>query len=304
MHKLLRLFAVLALAFTPAAHSTLRAEDVTTTVAAPAAPVSFPDAETHIYRAAAPEPVRLHVFKPKDWKPTDKRPGFVWFYGGGFVRGTTAQSAGHARRAAKDGMIGIAPDYRTVSRWPDVNASHCVADARAALRWIQDHAAELGLDPERIVVGGSSAGGHLALWTAITKSPPGLPGSEAPLFKPAALLLSCPAADTSKSSGMRGDRFKLLLPGFDPDSYSPLQNLDAKMPPTLLIHGDADVTVPYTHAVALHRALTDTGNECEFTTVPGGTHKFSTELPEWKVKVPVLHKAFLEKHALLPVSPR
>lgn len=295
----LRLAALLGLALLPAVVApSLRAEDAITT----AAPTSFPDAETVVLRDTTPEPVRIHIFKPKDWKAGDKRPGFVWFFGGGFVKGTPAQSAGWARRAAKMGMIGIAPDYRTVSRWPGVNATHCVADARAAMRWAQDHAAELGLDPERIVVGGSSAGGHLALWTAIAKNPPGIPDSEAPLFKPAAILLSCPAADTSKTSGMRGDRFKLLLPGFDPDSYSPLQNLDPKMPPVLLIHGDADTTVPYAHAVALHKALTDSGNECEFVTVPGGTHKFSTEIPEWKNKVPALQKAFMEKHGLLPVS--
>lgn len=300
MKSPMRLLACLLLTLAPLAVApALRADEAPAVVEAP---TSFPDAETHVFRDARPEPVRLHVFKPKGWKATDKRPGFVWFFGGGFVKGTTAQSAGWARRYAKEGMVGIAPDYRNVGRWPDVNATACVADARAALRWAQDHAAELGLDPERIVVGGASAGGHLALWTAIKANPPGIPDSEAPLFKPAAVLLNCPAADTSKASGMRGDRFKSKLPGFNPDSYSPLQNLDAKMPPVLLIHGDADTTVPYAHAVALNKALVDSGNECQFVTVPGGTHKFSTELPEWKAKVPVLQKAFLEKHGILPVS--
>lgn len=265
-----------------------------------ATPATLPDAETFVFRKTSPEPVRLHVFKPANWKATDKRPGFIWFFGGGFVRGTPLQSAGWAKRAAKYGMIGIAPDYRTTERWPGVSATGTVADARAALRWAQDHAEELGLDPKRIVVGGGSAGGHLALWTAITKTPAGIDAAEAPKFKPIALLLNCPAADTSKTSGMRGDRFKGVA---DPDAFSPLQNLDAKMPPVLLIHGDADTTVPYAHAVALHKALTAAGNECEFVTVPGGTHRFTTELAEWKAKVPVLQKAFLEKHGILPVTP-
>ncbi len=261
-------------------------------------PVTLPGAETFVLRQAEPQPVRLHVFKPKDWKASDHRPAFIWFFGGGFVSGTPLQSAGWAKRAAKLGMVGVAPDYRTARRWPGTNATATVADARAALRWVQDHAAELGVDPERVVVGGGSAGGHLALWTGITGTPPGLDVAEAPKFKPVALLLNCPAADTSKTSGMRGDRFK----GFDPDAFSPLQNLDVKMPPVLLIHGDADVTVPYAHAVALDKALTASGNVCEFVTVPGGTHKFSSD-PEWRVKVPELQKAFLEKHGVLPVAP-
>lgn len=263
-------------------------------------PATLPGAETFTLRAASPEPVRLHVFKPKDWKASDHRPGFIWFFGGGFVRGTPLQSAGWAKRAATLGMVGIAPDYRTLERWPGTSATATVADARAALRWAQDHAAELGIDPKRIVVGGASAGGHLALWTAITKTPAGIDPAEAPKFKPAALLLNCPAADTSKASGMRGNRFSGVA---DPDAFSPLQHLDAKMPPVLLFHGDADTTVPYAHAVALNKALTSAGNECEFVTVPGGTHKFTSELPEWKTKVPVLQKAFLEKHGILPVVP-
>jgi acetyl esterase/lipase len=275
----------------------LRAE-----VAAPPAvadPATPPGAESHVFRETVPSPVRVHVFKPAGWSAADRRAGFVWFFGGGFVRGTPLQSAGWAKRAAGLGLVGFAPDYRTAERWPGVSATTTVADARAALRWIQDHAAELGVDPERIVVGGSSAGGHLALWTAITKTPTGLDPEEAPRFKPAALLLSSPACDTSKLTGLRAERFT----GFDPAAFSPLQNLDPTMPPVFLIHGDADTTVPYAHAVALHRALVDSGNECEFVTVPGGTHKFSSELADWKRRLTELHRAFLEKHHLLPSAP-
>ncbi len=287
----LRLFAALLLV------AALRAEPSSSpAVTDPAIP---PGAETRVFREDASSPVRLHIYKPAGWTAGDRRAGFVWFFGGGFVRGTPLQSAGWAKRAAGLGLVGFAPDYRTAERWSGVSATATVADARAALRWIQDHAAELGLDPERIVVGGSSAGGHLALWTAITKTPPGLDPGEAPRFKPAALLLSSPACDTSKLTGLRAERFT----GFDPTAFSPLQNLDLTMPPVFLIHGDADTTVPYAHAVALHRALVDSGNECEFVTVPGGTHKFSSELPEWKRRLPELHRTFLEKHHLLPSAP-
>ncbi len=265
--------------------------------AAVTTPETLPDAQTFVFRPADPHPVRLHVFKPKDWNKNDRRPAFVWFFGGGFVRGTPLQSAGWARRAASLGFVGVAPDYRTVERWPDTNATATVADARAAVRWVQDHAEELGIDPTRVVVGGSSAGGHLALWTAITATPPGLDPGEAPLHRPVALLLTSPAADTSTTSGLRADRFgKVNL-----DAFSPLQNLDTKMPPVLLIHGNADPTVPYDHAVALHRALTANGNRCDFITVPGGTHRFSSEIPEWRAKVPAAHQAFLESLGLLPV---
>lgn len=261
-------------------------------------PASHPGAESHVYRALEPEPVRLHVHKPADWAPGDRRPALVWFFGGGFLRGTTAQSIGRARWAAREGMVGIAPDYRTRERF-GTTADACVADARAALRWIQDHAEELGIDPERIVVGGGSAGGHLALWTALSTTPPRSDPAEAPLFKPAGLILVSPAADTSPTSGLRGDRF-----GGNSEAFSPLHHLDEKMPPTLIYHGDADTVVPYAHAVALDRALTASGNRSRFITVPGGSHSFSTEQPEWRARVQSDTAEFIRELGLLPVNPR
>jgi acetyl esterase/lipase len=264
----------------------------------PAAPVvtptSLPGAETFIYHDVKPEPMRLFVFKHAGWKATDRRPAWIHFFGGGFVNGTPLQSASQGRNAAKLGMVGIAVDYRVYHRH-GTDASACVADARAALHWVQAHAAELGLDPERVVVSGSSAGGHLALWTAIAHTPWGSDPAEAPLFKPAALILISAAADTSASGGQRSDRFA----GHGTD-LSATQNLDRKMPPVLMFHGDADTTVPYHYAVELNQALVASGNDCEFVTMPGGGHGLGTE--EWKTKAAARAQAFLERLKILPVA--
>ena len=260
---------------------------------------SFPDAETFDYRSTGATAVQLHVVKPTGWGADDQRPALIWFFGGGFVRGSTAQSIGWARRAAQLGMVGIAADYRVRERWPDADLRDVVADARLALRWAQDHAAALGIDPQRVVVGGSSAGGHLALWTSIPQTPPGLDPAEAPRFPPAALLLTNPPSDTSTTSGLDLRRFT----GIDFDAFSPLQHLPAEMPPVFLIHGDADDVVPYRQSVILHRTLIDEGNDCEFVTVPGGTHRFSSDLAEWKQRLPALHDEFLRRHRILPINP-
>ncbi|HXI83526.1 MAG TPA: alginate lyase family protein [Verrucomicrobiae bacterium] len=259
-------------------------------------PVSLPGAETFIYRDGKPDPMRLHVFKPKNWKAEDRRPALVFFFGGGWTRGTPERSASYAKWAATLGMVGIAPDYRTKERF-NTSPLESVADGRAALRWIEDHADRLGIDPKRIVVGGSSAGGHVALWTAIEHTPPGSATNEAPLIKPFALILVSPVSDTSSAVGYTPKRF-----GDKAEALSPVQQLDAKMPPVLVFHGDADTTVTNAQSIALHAGLIASSNVCEFITVPGGEHGFQSQLPEWKDKSRIVMTDFLAKQGVLPVA--
>lgn len=256
--------------------------------AAPAQPLAIPGAEAHVYRFE-PE-LKLHVVRPAGVASTGPRPAFVFFFGGGWTRGTPQNSVGWARLAAGWGMVGIAPDYRTKDRF-GTSPLEAVADARAAVRWVEDHAEELGVDPARIVVGGSSAGGHLALWTGLTALPPGSTADESPRHRPAALILLATVSDTSQLSGPT--RF-----GAHATALSPVHHLDARMPRVLAFHGDADRTVPHSQAVALDAKLRESGNESELVTVPGGPHTFTTQLPEWRERARAKVREFLAAQGL------
>lgn len=260
-------------------------------------PTGFPGAETFVVRELPSEPVRLHVFKPKDWKAGDRRPGFLWFFGGGWTTGTPANATGWAKWAAARGWIGIAPDYRTNGRW-GTTPLQSVADGRAALRWVQDHAEELGLDPQCVAVGGNSAGSHVALWTAITHAPPGSDARENPRFKPRALVLTSVISDTTKEKGYTPKRF-----GENATALSPIDQLDATMPPMLVIHGEVDALVPVRQSIALRDKLVATGNVIEFIPVAGGGHGFPSEVPEWKAKIGEVFGHFLQGHGMRPVTP-
>lgn len=259
-----------------------------------ATPTEFPGAETFVYRDDQAGPQRLFVVKPAGWKAGDRRPGLMFFFGGGWTTGTPASSIFWARFAAKLGLVGLAPDYRTKGRH-DVSPLGSVADSRAALHWVQAHAAELGLDPARIAVGGNSAGGHVALWTAITAAPPGSDGHESPRLKPAALILFSTVSDTSAETGYTPQRF-----GEHATALSPVHQLDAKMPPVLAFHGDADKTVPLRQALALRDRLLASGNVCELHIVPGGGHNFGNDVPEWREKSRELMIGFLTQQGLMP----
>jgi len=278
----------------------IRAEEPAKAAAAPAprppevTPLELPGAEARVFHTTPQGEMRLHVFKPEGWRAGDRRAAFVWFFGGGWTTGTPTNAAYWAKIAAEWGMVGVAPDYRTKGRH-GTPPQMSVADARAAVHWVQAHAAELGIDPVKVVVGGNSAGGHVALWTAIRHAPPGSDEKESPHAPPAALVLTSPVSDTSKATGYTPTRF-----GDDAEALSPLHQLDAKMPPLLLFHGDADKTVPQRESIDLARKYAATGNGCEFVSVPGGSHNFGGDLPEWREKTRAMVREFLVKQKVLP----
>ena len=235
-------------------------------------PVSLPESETYVFRKAGTNELRLFVVKPTGWAKTDHRPCFVSFFGGGWVSGSPTHSIGWAKWAASKGLIGIAPDYRTRQRFAGT-PEDCVADGRAAVCWVEDYAAELGLDPKKIIAMGGSAGGHVAAWTAIPSDGPGK-DDPAPKFMPAALVLLNPVTDT-KAGGYGGPK------RFGGDAARALacsvpDQMPKVMPPTIVFHATADLTVPYVNSVALRDKLVASGNRCELVTFQGLGHSYNS----------------------------
>jgi len=224
-------------------------------------PLTLPGAESHVFKKAENVELRLHVVKPKDWKPSDKRACLVTFFGGGWSSGTPAKSITYAKWAAKYGLVGIAPDYRTRKRF-DAKPEDCVADGRAAVRWIQDHAAELGVDLVKIVVQGSSAGGHVAAWTAIQDPvTPETASDPVPNPAPAGLILLWPVTDTG-TNGYGGPK-RFNNDEARANNLSVTGRMPVKMPPTLVFHGTADKTVKFENSQAFTDKMKANGNLCE-----------------------------------------
>jgi acetyl esterase len=248
-------------------------------------PLSLPGSEPFVFRKIGDVELRLHVVKPKGWTKEDKRPCLVAYFGGGWTSGTPESSIRWAKWAASHGLVGIAPDYRTRTRFQAV-PEDCISDGRASVRWIEDHAPELGIDPNKIIAAGGSAGGHVAAWTAI--SAPG-PGKEdaAPAILPAALVLFNPVTDTKEGGYGGPKRF-----GNKPEralAASVPDQMQAKMPPTIVFHATADSTVPYANSVAFRDKLLATGNRCELVTFEGLGHSY------YSTKYGEAGKAALEK---------
>ena len=267
-------------------------------------PLTLPSAESSVFKKVGDVELRLHVVKPKDWKASDKRACLVTFFGGGWTSGTPARSITYAKWAAKYGLVGVAPDYRTRKRF-DAKPEDCVADGRAAVRWIQDHAAELGIDPSKIVVQGSSAGGHVAAWTAIPDPvTPETASDPVPNPVPMGLILLWPVTDTGTNGYGGPKRF-----GNDEtraNNLSVTGRMPRKMPPTLVFHGTADKTVKFENSQAFTDRMKASGNLCELIVFPDAPHspQSSKEGEKGKIvkaKIEEESLKFLEKLGL--VSP-
>ncbi|MEZ6066582.1 MAG: alpha/beta hydrolase [Planctomycetaceae bacterium] len=120
------------------------------------------------YKTIGDVTLRLHIFNPTGLERGDRRGAIVFFFGGGWVSGTATQFYPQSQHLAARGMVAICAEYR-VKNQHGTKPYECVEDGKSALRWVRSHAAELGIDPDRIAAGGGSAGGHVAAAVATTE---------------------------------------------------------------------------------------------------------------------------------------
>lgn len=238
------------------------------------------------------------------------RPTLLFIHGGGWVNGNKNETTLASLPFLAQGMNAVNIDYRLANQ---SHAPAAVEDCRCALRWIYRHAKEYGFDTSKIVVAGESAGGHLALMTALLSDDAGFDNEcaaqegDVPL-KPAAVIsysgptdvadmLEGPhkswfATDWFGSAANRADLARRL---------SPLNSVRAGLPPVILAHADRDPYVPYEHATRLRDALTRTGVPNLLITLKGPIHGWALE-QELSVQEQVFNA--LRKFSILPSQPQ
>ncbi len=239
--------------------------------------------------------------------PDKPLPTLIWIHGGGWTGGTKESYAGIPAYLAM-GMNVVNVEYRLARV---AQAPAAVEDCRCALRWVIQHAKEYGIDVNRLVVSGGSAGGHLALTTGMVPASAGLdrqcPGPDN--LKVAAIVNWYGISDVNElldGPNMKAYAVTWLGSATDRDQIakrvSPLSYVRAGLPPVFTIHGDADPTVPYTQSVRLHKALSDAGVANELMTMPGGKHGFDCCTAAQRTNAYVKIREFLARHHVLDAS--
>jgi len=225
----------------------------------------------------------LDVYQPESQQPT---PVVVHIHGGGWRGGSKNSVPAYLLRAVQEGWLSVVSvEYR----FTDV-ATHPaqVNDCMRAIQFVRSQASEWNIDPTRLGVTGGSAGGHLTLWIALHDDVAD-PKSDDPVEKESSRV-SCAVGFAGPTDwSLLGEiehahpAYRQLV-GYEPGTpaeemasermtdVSPISFASKDDPPILIVHGDADSTVPVEHAERLQAALDKISADSELLIVEGGKH--------------------------------
>jgi acetyl esterase/lipase len=251
------------------------------------------------------------------WQPPEgvARSGLalIYFHGSGWwVFDKDLGTRPFFRQLASQGHVIMDVAYRLC---PEVDIYGMIGDVKRAVAWMKANAARYQINPERVILAGGSAGGHLALLAAYTPdhpllTPPDVRGSDLSVravvsyYGPTDLRacyqrtgqarlvglpkveVGLPGAAEMKKNMTDAGRLDTLLGGHPDevpavyDLASPVIHAQTDCPPTLLIQGESDVIAPAAATRELHRKLVECGVPAVNIIYPLTNHAFDMLLPQ------------------------
>lgn len=209
----------------------------------------------------------LEIHTPGQLDSTKNYPAMVFFFGGGWKGGVRSHFIHHAKYFAKRGIICFLADYRTETKH-GTTPFEALKDAKSAMRYVRKHADEFGIDPNKIIGSGGSAGGHLAAAMALIKKYDDTEDDLSVSCIPNALVLFNPVID----NGPGGYGYERIGDAYK--DYSPLHNIQKGTPPTILFLGTKDKLIPVATAEYYKTVMEKVGSRCELKIYEGGEHGF------------------------------
>jgi acetyl esterase/lipase len=212
-------------------------------------------------------PLKMHILRPKTL-PREAMPVLVWIHGGGWQNGSKESGLARLAPFAERGYLCASAEYRLSG---EAIFPAQIEDCKCAIRFLRVKSKQFQLDPDRIGVWGSSAGGHLVslLGTSeYVRELEGKGGWQEFSSRVNAVCDFCGPSDfvkiVGKSDGAKGAVGKLLggAPAEKLDLAklaSPVAHISKNAPPFLIVHGDKDNLVPLEQAQILHEALKKAG---------------------------------------------
>jgi acetyl esterase/lipase len=227
-----------------------------------------------VYKNVGNRELSVDIFYTESSQQNSNNTAIAFFHGGGWVFGDPSEFHEACRRFARKGFVTFSFQYR-LSRnadgtypHPDITPVESTKDARSAIRWLRENAGTLSINPDKIVVGGQSAGGQLALATALLDSVNEITDNLKISPVPNALLLYSSNVNTLEPwiDMLLGDRRNEIW------SVSPFHHLKKPMPPVIAFRGDSDDQVlPYISGM-FKAKMNELGNYYKEYVYPGRKH--------------------------------
>ena len=217
---------------------------------------------TSVNEKSEVDTLKLDIYQPAN-DLIKNRPVIVWFHGGGFRYGNVKSQSyivEMANRFARKGFVCVSADYRVREKPGDDYAGtikDAVADGFKALQWVRENSNSLGIDKEKIVVGGGSAGGMLASTLCYNNREDGIKNEKSGIVA-FVNLWGTPGSDRS------------------------VLNIDKNDPPTIIVHGTADQLVAYSNSVELVQKLDSAGVYNKLITLEGAGHTPAKQMNEYE----------------------
>ena len=259
-----------------------------------AAPVAAPVpegvrlTEAITYGTGGGKPLLLDLACPA--APSAKpRPGVVFIHGGAWAGSDRKNGGPLITLLAANGFVAVSIDYRLsgVAGFPAQ-----LEDGKCAVRFLRAHAADYGVDPERIGVAGGSAGGHLAALVGLVPDEAGLEGDggwgkvSSRVSAVADLYGVSDLTALVRDHKLRDAVAKLMRGSLEANAEhyrqaSPVSWVKRGAPPFYLAHGDKDDVVPFAQSDTLAAALRAAGTEATVRTMTGMGHGSISTLPDY-----------------------
>ena len=241
-----------------------------------------------VYKTAGGKPQLMDIYYPENFIK-ESAPAVILIHGGGWTTGSKSgagnpQHLGVFEKLSAAGIICASINYRLIDFDGDLLISDCVTDAKDSIRYLVKHAAELGIDSERIAVFGNSAGGHCSQIIGLS-SPESFPGApELADIHPqiAAIAVWYGRSDfvdwdpdktkPNRYAGRIGGAYEEI-----PDVYralSPIYLISSNSPPLILFHGENDSSLHISQSRRMKTRGDEAGATIEYIEVKNAGHNW------------------------------
>ncbi|QDT04582.1 Carboxylesterase NlhH [Rubripirellula lacrimiformis] len=230
--------------------------------------------------------LKMHIVMPKQ-AAKSPMPVYIWVHGGGWQGGTKEGGVGQLIPLARSGFVTATIEYRLTG---EAAFPAQIEDCKCAIRYLRAHAEKYKIDKDRVAVGGSSAGGHLAALLGTSggvaefegtggwADQPSNVNAVVDLYGPTDILrfVTTPGFEGHNRDGSPESR--LLGGGVVAENLdgikrvNPITYVDQNDPPFLIIHGTADRTVPLNQSQRMHDALKSSKIDSTLHIIQGAGH--------------------------------